>query len=193
MIIATLAGARAQTIGRVVGEADTANAMVAEIEARLAAIADGHPEWQGKTATVSFFNDGAPGTYRSVDIRPQLLRTLGFETPAVVDEAGEADAFWVGFSAEDLSPLEADVLIWIVSGEALEDVKNLPLRKSMTSHIEGREVLADELLTGAFSHTSLLSLPYALDELIPLIELAADGDPSTIVPSTQEYGLLDLA
>lgn len=79
---------RAQTIGRVVGEADTANAMVGEIEALLAAIADGHPEWQSKTATVSFFHDGAPGTYRSVDIRPQLLRTLGFETPAVVDEAG---------------------------------------------------------------------------------------------------------
>jgi len=83
------------------------------------------------------------------------------------------------------------VLIWVVSGDALEGVIGMPLRKSMTSHIEGREILADEMLSAAFSHTSLLSLPHALNELLPLIELAADGDPATVVTSSQVGGLLD--
>jgi iron complex transport system substrate-binding protein len=39
-------------------------------------------------------------------------------------------------------------------------------------------------LSGAFSFSSLLSIDYALDKLVPLIELAIDGDPNTVVPRT---------
>jgi iron complex transport system substrate-binding protein len=46
---------------------------------------------------------------------------------------------------------------------------------------EGREIFADDLLVGAFSHGSLLSLPYALERLEPMITAAIDGDPETVV------------
>lgn len=48
---------------------------------------------------------------------------------------------------------------------------------------EGREVFVDQLLGGAFSFASPLSLDYLLDELVPELTAAADGDPSTVVPS----------
>ena len=45
------------------------------------------------------------------------------------------------FSQEDLaSYLETDVLFWIVSGHALQNVKKLHLRKELNAHQEEREV-----------------------------------------------------
>lgn len=181
----------ATTIGKVVGETAKANAMVGKLEGRLVSIAKNHADWQGKTATVSFFYAGTPGGYRSIDPRPQLLKRLGFDTPKLLDDAAAEDAFYANISPEDLTPLDADVLIWMVTGDALTGVRDMPLRKSMKAHKEGREILADDLLAGAFSFSSLLSLPYVLDELVPMIELAVDGDPSTIVPSAKAGGLLD--
>jgi len=40
-------------------------------------------------------------------------------------------------------------------------------------------VFTDTVLGSAFSHASLLSLPYAVDRLVPMIETALDGDPTT--------------
>ena len=47
----------------------------------------------------------------------------------------------------------------------------------------GPEVFADLELSGAFSHSSPLSLEYVLEQLVPEIAAAADGDPATPVPS----------
>ncbi|MBL1240607.1 MAG: iron-siderophore ABC transporter substrate-binding protein [OCS116 cluster bacterium] len=182
---------RATTAGRAVGESEKAAELVGAMERRIADIVKTHPDWQTKTASVSFFYNGTPGGYRSIDTRPQLLKRLGLSTPKLLDEAAEEGAFYANISPEDLAPLEADVVIWMATGDALAGLKVMPLRKSMQAHKEGREVLADDLLAGAFSYSSTLSLPYALDKLVPLIELAIDGDPATIVPSTQAAGLLD--
>lgn len=173
---------RARMAGQALGKADEAEALIKEIEDKIAAAATAHPDWQGKTAAVAFYFEGAPGAYRSIDTRARLLGELGFKTPEAIDAVGEADAFWVGLSAEDLSPLDTDVLIWFDTFEAID---KLTLRRTLDAHKEGREIFSDELLTGAFSHSSLLSLPYAIDNLVPLIELAIDGDPATVVPGSE--------
>ena len=117
---------------------------------------------------------------------------MGFVTNPHINKNAKPDGFTVSFSKEDMTPLESDVLFWVISNEkALENIKSLDMRKTMKTHKEGREVLVDELLTGAFSHATILSLPYALDNLVPLIENAIDGDPKTIVKSSKERGLLD--
>ncbi|MEM9439479.1 MAG: ABC transporter substrate-binding protein [Pseudomonadota bacterium] len=182
---------RARTLGRVIGEAENADEFVGAIEARMDKIANDNPSWEGKTAAVAFHWSDAPGAYSSIDIRPLVLAELGFTTPDVINAAAaEGNGYSARFSKEDLSALDTDLLIWIVSGD-VENIRSLPLRKSLKAHKEGREVLADALLSGAFSHASLLSLPYVLDHLVPLIEVAMDGDPSTVVKSTKEAGLLD--
>lgn len=179
------------TLGRAVGEEKLAASLVSDIKSRLAEVAEAHPEWEGKSAAVAFVYDGAPGAFRSIDTRASLLGSLGFVTPKEIDAAAAEDAFWTALSAEDLSPLETDLIIWTTSSDDFTELKTLTLRKSLTAHKEGREILANPLLSGAFSHSSLLSLSYVLDELVPLIELAVDGDPETVVPSTKAAGLLD--
>ena len=56
---------------------------------------------------------------------------------------------------------------------------DLPARNFLGVVEEGGEVFLDEELTSAFSHASLLSIPYAVERLVPMIEAALDGDPAS--------------
>ena len=42
----------------------------------------------------------------------------------------------------------------------------------------------DDPLGGATSFVSVLSLPYLLDGLVPMLAAAVDGDPATEVPAS---------
>ena len=175
--------------GRATGHSDDARARVDALDARLDAIAAAHPEWQGMTAAVAFAWNGTPGAYRSVDTRVRLLSRLGFEVPPAIEAAGGPEAFYVPLSGEDLSALDADLLVWIAEGDDAASIASLTLRPTLDAHVEGREVFAGKLLGGAMSMSSLLSLPFALDRLVPLIEVAVDGDPATPVETTAAAGL----
>lgn len=179
---------RARTVGRIVGQEAEADRLVDDLEARIAAIAAEHPEWGNMEAVIAF-NVTFPGVYRSVDIRAQILGQLGFATPDVIDTLGDEGDFNVEISQEDLTILEADLLVWIIGAGNVEQIRSLALRERLAAHQEGREVFADYLLSGAFSFATPLSLNYLLDRLVPLIEAAVDGDPATPVETTVEAGL----
>jgi iron complex transport system substrate-binding protein len=171
--------AHVQSMAKALGKTAEGDAAIKAIEDRFASIREAHPDWQGKSAAVGFYWNDAPGAYRSKDIRPRMLEALGFKTPASIDDAGtDPTAFFVSLSAEDLSPLDADVLIWF---DDEGKVETLPLRPATRAFKEGREIFPDTILSGAFSYSSLLSINYALDHLVPLIEAAVDGDPATTV------------
>lgn len=179
---------RARTVGRILGQENEADRLVSDLEERIGAIAAEHPEWDGMEAVIAF-NVTFPGVYRSVDIRAQLLEQLGFSAPVAIDALGEESDFNVEISEEDLAVLESDLLVWIIGAGNVEDIRGLALRERLAAHQEGREVFADYLLSGAFSFATPLSLNYLLDRLVPLIEVAVDGDPATPVETTVEAGL----
>ncbi|MCC5973131.1 MAG: ABC transporter substrate-binding protein [Rubellimicrobium sp.] len=171
--------AQVAIMARAVGREAEAAAQVAAIGERLAAAAN--PDWQGRTAAVAFaWEADGPGAYTSSDIRPQLLADLGFVTPPAIDAlATGANAFAITMSPEDLSPIDGDLIVWITTDDAYPHVLSLAARPFLTAVQEGREVFTDTELGSAFSHSTLLSLPYAIDRLVPMIEAALDGDPAT--------------
>ncbi|MEM9776480.1 MAG: hypothetical protein AAF902_18020 [Chloroflexota bacterium] len=57
-----------------------------------------------------------------------------------------------------------------------------PLRAALPAAQQGREIFLNYLVGGAFSFSSPLSLEFLLDEMMPMIEAAMDGDPTTEVP-----------
>lgn len=173
---------RARTIGRALGRYEQADAMVSRIEARIDGVRESHPQFDGKQAAVAFYYNGDTGAYSSHDLRSQLLMELGFEIPEAYDELA-GNSFYASFSEERLDLLDVDVLIWLSGGDALKTADELTLRPMLDVYQEGREVFIGELLGGAFSFLSPLSLDYLLDELVPELELAVDGDPDTVVPS----------
>lgn len=167
--------------GEVLGKSDVAEEKITAIEQRIDAVAEAHPEWQGQSAAIGFYWNDAPGAYTSIDIRSQFLERLGFEIPEEIDAMADEGAFYISISNEDISVLDTDVLIWF---GAFGEISNVALRETLDAYKQGREIFTPELVADAFSHSSLLSLDYAIDELVPLLELAADGDPSTVVPGT---------
>lgn len=175
-------------LGRATGRVDRAEEVVATIEGRFAEVRDAHPEWDGLSAGVAFVTEDGPGVYATQDTRSRVMEDLGFDVPDRFDEG--TNSFYLELSAEDLSPMDTDVLVWVVSTE--EEVQGildrLPTRRTLDVVEEGREVFAGLQLTGAFSHASPLSLEFVLDELVPELEAAADGDPSTPVPSAVDAG-----
>jgi iron complex transport system substrate-binding protein len=169
--------------GRATGRSDEAAQVIADTRQLFVDTAAAHPEFDQATATVTFFFEGQPGTYASSDVRSQALTELGFIIPEEIDELA-GDAFFVSISSEDLSPIDTDVVVWIGDGaETFENIRDLPTRASTRAFQEGREVVADDLLSAAFSHSSPLSLEYVIEYLVPELALAVDGDPATEVPS----------
>lgn len=175
--------------GRAIGRADVAAQVIADTEQRFADVRAAHPEFAGATAAVTFFFEQQPGAYNSQDIRSRALTDLGFVIPQAIDEAA-GDAFFVSISAEDLSLIDTDVVVWIGAGaEAFESIRTLPTRPSTRAFQEGREIVADDLLSGAFSHANPLSFEYVIEQLVPELSLAVDGDPETAVPSATSIAI----
>ena len=178
-----------ELIGESVGKPAEATALVEHVRDLYASARAEHPEFVGATAAVSFFYNDSPGAYASQDGRSRIISDLGFTIPATFDELA-GDAFYFSVSNEDISTLDTDVLIWIVASDAeIDKVRGIPLRSTLRAYSEGREVLTDELLSGAFSFGSPLSIEYVLDKLVPELALAVDGDPKTVVPSAQAITL----
>jgi iron complex transport system substrate-binding protein len=169
---------RAMIAARAAGVEELGQEKVKKIRDQLAEVKETHPEWQGKNVAVATAWDGTPGVYASNDIRALLLANMGLSTPQKIDDA-VGNAFWAELSPEDLTPLDTDVLIWLASTGEFGPIEKLAARPFLNVVQDGREVFLGKEVTGAFSHASLLSLPYTIDRLETAIELALDGDPTT--------------
>jgi iron complex transport system substrate-binding protein len=125
------------------------------VERQVAEAREAHPEFEGGSFVLAAVNGGKVYVSSSEDLRSRFFESLGFETPAEVDElTGES------FFAE-----------------------GLPLAGRMKAVKEGRVVYLDQ--TGDFANalgfSSALSLPYVLDAGVPAVADAVDGDPGTEV------------
>ncbi|WOI57985.1 ABC transporter substrate-binding protein [Palleronia sp. LCG004] len=160
--------------------------IAADLDARLRAIRDAHPGWQGKSAMI-VWPDG-PLIYGPDDPRMQLLARLGLVLPDAARELVRG-GFYFRLDTELTAPLDADVLIWLDVGGGVAAARDLPLRGTLRAVAQGREVVADPETAAALSYATPLSIPFALDRLVPLIERAIDGDPATPVPGVAQAGL----
>jgi iron complex transport system substrate-binding protein len=178
-----------RTLGRALGRSDRAEELVAAATRDFAAARARNPNWSGQTAVAAYHTGGETGAFTGVDTRARFLEELGFRLTAGVTELSGPDGFYVALSPEDLSPLDADVLVWISGLAAVPDLAALPMRRTLKAHREGREVFAGPLVSGAMSHGSVLSLPFALTALEADLAAASDGLPGTPVATAVAAGL----
>ncbi|GEA61489.1 iron-siderophore ABC transporter substrate-binding protein [Vibrio comitans] len=155
-------------IGQAVGLEAQAEQNVQNIVERLNDVKAAHPEFKGKTAVVAFYYNKQPGAYASKDLRSKFLTELGFVIPEQFDQLA-GSAFYASFSEERLNLLETDVLIWLGEEKDIDSASTSAFRKRMPFHREGREYFTGNIVGGAFSFYSPLSINYLIDEMVPEI------------------------
>jgi iron-siderophore transport system substrate-binding protein len=167
------------TVGRAVGKPEEAEKLRDEAEAQLATAAEENPEFQGQTAAVATPYQGI-WVYGPQDARSRLLTDLGFTFPEALEEVG-GDDFGGQLSGEKLDLLDVGALVWFANPGPAEKVRDNKVYRRLNVRTEGRDVFLPENgeLYEATSFISVLSIPMLVDELVPKLAAAADGDPAT--------------
>jgi iron complex transport system substrate-binding protein len=169
-------------LGTAMGKSELAAEITADIESRFAQIRADHPDWQGKSVLIAAPYNGI-WVYGEQDPRSRLFKNMGFVLPSEIAEL-LPEGFGGNISLERTDLLDNDLLIWLNIGSGGEPPYEAELYNQLKAHTEGREIFLDsfeDAFGGAASFNTPLSLPFLLDGLVPLIELAVDGDPNTIV------------
>lgn len=171
---------RTLMVGEALGKRDEAEALIADVEAAIDEARSAHPELDGATALVGLANaDGQAYAYGSADVRSQLLVELGLTIPDHIESQIPEGDFYVALSAENLDQMDADVVLWVGAQESLDAMLDQPVYPSHLSDAGRDLMLPYEPYGGAMSYASVLSLPFLVEDLVPELVLALDGDPDT--------------
>lgn len=171
----------ARQAGTAIGRLQQAEELIAELEAKFAGVRDAHPEWAGKQVVVVAYRPGGSGVFASQDPRARFFTDLGFKVPAAIDElAGEK--FYGTLSPERFDVIDGDLIVWdqmtYVDGGRGAITRD-PVVAGLQAMKEGRAIYMEGEMEAAFAFNSPLSLGFVLDEIVPLLEAATDGDPAT--------------
>lgn len=167
-------------IGEALGRSDRAEELITEVEGQIAQVAQDQPEIRGTTFVYGTVDpDAAEKIYAFTDVdnRPRFLTQLGMVQAPVVAEAsaGSPDQFAVTWSPERADELVSDILVtYAVSPEVAAAIESDPLLGRIPAVEAGRMVVqTDEQQVLSISAASPLSLPWALDNVVPDITAAA--------------------
>ncbi|MGH3941430.1 MAG: hypothetical protein ACRDTG_22920 [Pseudonocardiaceae bacterium] len=110
------------------------------------------------------------------------MTALGFTFPNQIAEL-TGDQFSAEISPEQIRLLDHDVLVWFAGGglgpNLRTDLANNQLYRELGVTKRGGDLIMDELPGDALPWSSVLSLPFAIDRLVPQLAAVADGDPAT--------------
>jgi iron-siderophore transport system substrate-binding protein len=167
------------TVGKAVGKPEEAEKLRDEAQAKLDAAAAEHPEFKGQTAAVATPWQGTY-VYGPQDARSRLMTDLGFTFPPELEDIG-GDDFGGNLSSEKLELLDVGTLVWFANPGPAEKIRRNAVYSRLAVSREGRDVFLAETgeLYEATSFISVLSIPVLVDQLVPKLAAAADGDPKT--------------
>ena len=169
----------AEMIGDALGKSDEAAKLVEDTEKAIADKAAEYPELAGTSFIYGNLDTTAGADqisiYTSGDNRPKFLKELGMVQAPLVDENAPADAFYLTWSPERANELEADLFVsWVADDAAKEAIETDPLLSQIPAVKNGGLVAdSDNTLTLSISAANVLSIPYALDNFVPMLGEAA--------------------
>lgn len=158
-------------IGKAVGEPQRAEQLIADTQARIDQAAAQHPEFAGATGAVVLLNpQGGYWPYTRDDARGRFLAELGIQLPPAAQALDDGRSFYLDLSPEKTSVLESDVLVVIDQGGDSRRLAEDPLFQRLRVARRGDVVVLPLRDAGlALAHGTVLSIPYSLDTLVPLL------------------------
>lgn len=140
------------------------------------------PELDGLSVASAYHGAGEVLVFASQDLRARFFTSPGMEVPAELDDIA-GDEFFGSVSPERLDLIDTDVLVWsqLQFTEGGRDaIEAESLVEQLAATRDGRTIFIGGELDDAFQVSTILSLPTALDGIVPMLERAIDGDPATI-------------
>lgn len=158
-------------IGQATGRGDRAEAVIAEVEAGIAAQRAAYPQMQGAEAALVYLSGTELIGYGPQDGGNRMLAALGLTIPAAFGElVTQAGNFPV--SLERLDLFDRDVTVWLSEGDGRQMIEGLPAFRASRMAREKRAVWTDPEEMAALSFQSPLSIPWVLERLVPRIGAA---------------------
>ncbi len=174
-------------VGTVLGKSNEAEALVEDIETRFQTIREENPQFEGKTVSVSYYLGEIYGYYTDQDSRARFFTDLGFVIPEEqIEIAGEE--FYAYISEERLDLFDQDLLVFLGlqffeggSEVALDAHLSNPLITQLSAMQENRVVFVPDEYDDALQFSTILSLGYLLDGLVPEIASAIPQETTEAV------------
>lgn len=159
-------------IAAALGQPSAGERIVEETDAAIASARADHPELAGATGAAVLPYDGKYGAFLPGDARGQFLADLGVTLPEAVSERDTGDSFFVELSRENVGALDGDVLLVLSDDEDLDLAAENPLFASLRVVQDDGVVVATTDERGAITYNSPLSVPYAVENLVPRLAAA---------------------
>lgn len=163
-----------EQVGRALGRAEQSEQLIAEVEAAIGDARKAQPAFAGKA--VSFFNFASGGLYvinSDEDFSIKFLKELGFRgvTDTVAGMPGSAGEGRSEVSPEQYSLIDADLILGTSSDSRaeLDKLAAQPTFARVPAVGRGAFIPLDIGPATAMAFPSALSLPYALDALVPVM------------------------
>ncbi|MEV0193959.1 iron-siderophore ABC transporter substrate-binding protein [Kitasatospora purpeofusca] len=156
-------------IAKALGRADEGKQLVQGIQDKLAAVKTAHPEFADQTAVaLSWYKDSVT-PFTTTDVRGQLLSGMGFKGQTEIDRIAGKE-FSTQLSPERMDLIDVD-RVFVINDKADTDaLKKFDLFANLKVTKAGKvSYLLDSegpAVGAAMSQVTLLSLPYAIDELV---------------------------
>lgn len=163
------------------GDTSKADAIVADLDAKTAAVKEAYPTLVGKTGAVADLREGQFTLWSSTSAPSRFLAGFGLVLPPELDAMAD-DTGWIRLSPELIEMIDLDTVVWPNSATVRKDVEGMALYQSLGLSTEGRSVWLDDSdgsIASALWFQSPLSIAYIIDRLPPMLAAAVDGDPAT--------------
>jgi iron complex transport system substrate-binding protein len=171
---------QAQIIGKALGQEAKAKALVDATTARLAQAKKDHPDLQGKTFSyMARQTADQVGLYLPNDLRVKFLIDLGMKlSPGQIAATKSIKTgFYADVSYERLGSLDADALVaWFNTPKDRETFTGRSVFQNLPVVKKGGFVPLDLIQAQAQGAPTVLSIPWAIDNVVPLIEQGLKGE-----------------
>lgn len=166
--------AATEQIGRALGQPERARRLVADAEARFTRAKADHPHFKGREVLI--VAPGAGGklsVFAPTDTRGRFMTSLGFTQPDAIEKA-TGDQFYAYLSEERLDLVDVDALLVLAEDPTTRrQLLAQPAFANLEVVRDGRAIMVDDVdLSMALSASSVLSIPYALDRVLPRLDAA---------------------
>lgn len=162
----------AEVAGRLIGDESAATALVDDVDAQVAAVAEELPGLEGTTIAFANYIAGSSIVVLAdpEDGANQLFAQLGMElAPGIAAEADGATGR-IEISPENIHLLDGDVLLMLTNGTDTAAITGWDQIQAVQA---GAAQVVDQTEAVALNQPSPLSIPWALEVIRPTLEAAA--------------------